>query len=70
MLAADVMGSLGDTITAALPLKEAMEIMEQLDSYHMVVLDDNSQPVGVLDAREVKRKLQNHIIEHQKHCAV
>lgn len=70
MLAADFMGNVDETVRTATPLREALAVMEQLDAEHMIVLNDKQEPVGVLDGREVRRSIERHIIEQQKHSAV
>ncbi len=67
VVAHDVMTPADDKVTASMPLKAAMDLMNQLHIEQIPVVDDrgNETPVGLLDTRMVRVLVEEEVIRRQ-----
>ena len=67
VVAADVMIPVGHTITSNMPLRQAMDLLDDLRLEQVPVVDDERGrvPVGVLDLRQVRRAVVEEVLKQQ-----
>jgi len=67
VVAHDVMAPAFDKVTPSMPLKSAMQLMDQLHIEQIPVVDDKEgqTPVGLLDMRTVRIQIEEEVIRRQ-----